>query len=206
MRAGEAPQAPGVGAALKKFAGETRREIERDEHMKKSMFIVALAGAAGIAVAAPASFVDLGVIGAPGSYTFNTDGSFNTAFGFDADTELGLWDSAGVLIDEDDDGSAVGLFSEITVNLAPGEYFLGISEFNSDFEDGFLNVTDPLEVDDVIDVVLNINGVFAGSQLIEDLGVDGTAETGFFRVEVIPTPGAAGLLGLAGLAAVRRRR
>jgi hypothetical protein len=174
--------------------------------MKNIISIAAIAALAGSASAAPASFIDLGVIGAPGSYTFNTDGSFNTAFQFDADTELGLWDSAGTLLGEDDDGSAVGLFSEITVNLPAGEYFLGISEFNSDFEDGFLNILNPLEAGDVIDVVLNINGSFAGSQTIQDLGTDGTAETGFFRVEVIPAPGAAGLLGLAGLAAARRRR
>ena len=172
--------------------------------MTKTIATLAIAGLASSAAAAPSSFVDLGVIGAPGSYTFNTDGSFNTAFQFDADTELGLWDSAGILIDDDDDGS-VGLFSEITANLAPGEYFLGISEFDSIFDDGFINSGTALEPGDVIDAVLNINGSFAGSQIIEDLG-DGTAETAFFRVEVIPAPGAMGLVGVAGLAAVRRRR
>ncbi|NEP84099.1 MAG: hypothetical protein F6K39_41860 [Okeania sp. SIO3B3] len=160
--------------------------------MKSILSIAAIAALAGSAAAAPASFLDLGVIGGPDSYTFNTDGSVNFQQSFgggpgDTDTELGLWDSAGVLLASDDDGSAVGLFSEITASLAPGEYFLGIGEFDSLFADNFVNSGTSWEDGDLADVVLNINGAFAGTQ---QAGVDSTIgfenQTAFFRVEVIP--------------------
>lgn len=160
------------------------------------------------AQAQPPSFVDLGVIGTPGStFIFNTDNSLFDG-GANIDTELGLWDSSGILISSDDDGSAVGLFSEITETLPAGEYFLGISEFNSVFEDGFVNSGTGFEAGEFGTVTLNIDGAFAGSQIAGNPDT-GFEQTGFFRVEVSAVPEPTSVLvlfGTAGLALVRRRR
>lgn len=171
--------------------------------------LIATAGIASFAVAQPASFVDLGTIGAPGTYSFDTAGSFNITGGFDLDTEIGLWDAAGTLLADDDDGLGFP-FSIVTEDLGAGMYFVGIGEFNSVFEDGFGNSGSSLEDGESGDAVLNINSVFAGSQIFDAVaGADGIAapgETAFFKVTVVPTPGAAAVLGLGGLVAVRRRR
>lgn len=63
------------------------------------------------------------------------------------DTELGLWDSNGDLIDDDDDGGE-GLFSSLLVELDDGLYVIGGSVFNVRFEDDFRVVGDGLEQGD----------------------------------------------------------
>ena len=172
------------------------------------MKIAAIAGAAVALTAVsafgqPASFVDLGVIGGEGTYSFDTSGSLNITGGFDLDTEIGLWAGDGTLLASDDDGLGFP-FSIVTEALTAGEYYIGIGEFDSIFEDGFINSGTSLEDENAL-AVLNIDGVFADSQdLIGSNTVDG--ETAFWRVEVIPAPGAVALAGLAGVAGLRRRR
>lgn len=178
--------------------------------MKSIVGIAAIAALAGSAVAAPASFIDLGVIGGPGDYSFDTVGSENLApVVGTTDTELAIWDAAGILLDSNDDIVPGNVASEININLAPGEYFLATSEFNSLFLDNFINdvvAGQPFEAGESANVVLNINGSLAGSVLQGNDPAVVDNQTQFWRVEVIPAPGAAGLLGLAGLAAARRRR
>ncbi len=72
-----------------------------------------------------------------GFLTLTTDenlaGGFN---GFNADTEIGIFDSAGVLIDNDDDGGN-GLFSGLfDLELAAGDYQIVVGTFNTLFADG----------------------------------------------------------------------
>ena len=166
------------------------------------MFVVS---SAMTAQAQPPSFVDLGVIGNPGTFIFNTDNSLFADGVTTIDTELGLFDSDGILLDSDDDGST-GFFSEITFDAPAGEYFLAISEFDSVFADGFQNTGTQFEAGESGTAVLNINGVEAGSQVIgnPDTGND---PTGFFRVEVVavPEPGSALVLLFGGFFFVRRR-
>lgn len=169
--------------------------------MRKFSLMIAMtvvAFLANVASAQPPSFIDLGNIGNAGLITFDTVGS-----GFD--TELGIWDADGFLLDADDDGGP-GLESEITIDLADGTYFLGISEFNSIFEDGFLNTGTGFEAGESGTAILNIDGEFGGSILIGE--VAGLDETGYFRVTVgVPEPASALILiGCAGSALVRRRR
>lgn len=170
--------------------------------MKKA-FALGLVGAAVAASAQPGSFIDLGTIGPAGNYTFDTVGSTDVIGGFNADTELGLWDAAGTLIDEDDDGAGVGFFSLISAPLTAGVYYLGISEFNSDFENGFTNIGTAFDGTDDMNAVLNVNAVFAGGGVA---GASLAQETLFFKVTVTPAPASAALLGLGGLVATRRRR
>lgn len=58
-------------------------------------------------------------------------------FGSPEDTQLHLFDGAGVGIGENDDAAVGGLQSEIALDLAPGDYFIGITTFNNDALDGF---------------------------------------------------------------------
>lgn len=170
-------------------------------HLKYLIAIAIVGSLISTAEAQPPTFLDLGDIGDAGLFVFDTEGS-----GFD--TELGLFDSDGLVLDSDDDGGP-GLESEIEFNLPDGTYFLAISEFNSVFEDGFLNTGTAFEPGETATAILNINGTFGGSLDIgEAAGLD---ETGFFQVTVgggaIPEPTSAlVLIGAAGTALLRRRR
>ncbi len=172
--------------------------------MKNVLTIAALAALAGTAAAQPAVFLDLGVIGGEGNYTFDTNGSFLTSGGFDMDTELGLWDNAGTLLGNDDDGGD-GLWSLINADLTAGSYWLGGSEFNSEFADGWAMTGSQFESGEFGDIDLNVNGAFAGSQVAGNLDT-GNEPVVWFKVTVVPAPASVALLGLGGLVATRRRR
>ncbi len=173
--------------------------------MKKIGSAIALFVIAGAAQAQPTDFLDLGVIGGEGTYSFDTVGSTNDAFGGDLDTEIGLWDGSGTLLAADDDGLGFP-FSIVTEDLTAGVYWIGISEFNSVFEDGWVNSGSAFETDEFGTTVLNINGVFAGSKLAGDEASTGLPETAFYKVTIVPAPASMALLGLGGLVATRRRR
>ena len=158
--------------------------------MKKITLLLIMVMTCGFAFAQPASFIDLGVIGPSGTYVFNTDNSFNTApSAGNTDTELGLWDAAGTLLASDDDGSALNFWSEISIALADGEYYLGIGEFNMIFGANFTNTGTGFEPGDVADLTLNIDTVFAGVHIGASDALD--QETAFFKVtvsSVVPPP------------------
>ena len=167
---------------------------------------------AAVATAQPASFTDLGTIGNAGTYLFHTEGSLpipvGTAIGLD--TELGLWDEAGTLLDANDDGGLLlpgagnGFESAIEATLTAGNYFLGGSIFNSSFDDNFVNTLSPFGADESADLMVTA-GALTGTTRIGGANT-GLDETGFFRFTVVPEPTAASLLllGMAGLF-VRRR-
>ena len=181
---------------------------------KTAMFVV-LAACTAVASAQPASFIDLGVIGTDAdTFLFHTEGSLpnpvGTAVG--QDTELGLWDAAGVLINANDDGGALlpgagnGFESAIETTLAAGEYYLGVSIFNSTFADGFINTLAPFGAGESVTAVLDANGIVGNILIGGDAPLD---QTGFFRVEVtnaVPEPASATLLAVIGLAVAGRRR
>ncbi|MEE4117717.1 MAG: DVUA0089 family protein [Paracoccaceae bacterium] len=165
------------------------------------------------AVAAPASFDDLGFIGGPGTFVFDTIGSFNVSVNAGADTELAIWDSAGTLLAQDDDGVSGSLASQITITLQPGVYFLGVNEFDSIFEAGFVNSGSGVEDGEELSIVLNIDGLEAATApLFGQSGVNATEETLFYRAEVaaavVPLPASLPLLlaGIAGFGALRAWR
>lgn len=132
-------------------------------------------------------------------FTHGSTGTGGAAGGLD--TELGLYNSAGVLVATNDDIGGVSGFgdfaSRITVgagsgtdvngeaaggtglgtnvaSLPAGRYYLALSTFNSTFANDW--------------------SVTAGTQ------------SGQFSLTIVPTPGAFALLGLGALAAGRRRR
>ncbi|MDB2369109.1 VPLPA-CTERM sorting domain-containing protein [Octadecabacter sp.] len=187
------------------------------------MKVLNLTAAAGVAflamgsaaTAAPLSFTDLGVIGAADTYVFDTVGSVHTPASNQSgnvDTELAIWDFGGSLLASDDDDGP-GLFSEISIALTAGTYFLGISEFNSFFADDFINTGSRFETGNIADLVLNIDGGFGG--LFADASDQLDQETAFFQITVgdvaaVPVPAALPLLGggiaLMGLMGWRRKR
>lgn len=117
-------------------------------------------------------------------WSIDTIGSTNTggAFG-DDDTEIGLYDAFGNLIATNDDadfggGILTSILDDASVGaLADGTYFVAVGNFNTDFAAGF--------------------GATSTST------ASGTSKVNF---NFVPAPASAALLGLGGLAAIRRRR
>ncbi len=132
----------------------------------------------------PEDFIDLGAIAGAGE-AFTVD-SFGSTF----DTELGLWSSDGVLLDENDDTG--GLQSELQIDgLKSGDYYVGLGEFDSIFGFGFFASSNGT---DGGDWTLNYNGqstsgnlavgtiqyfrftVESGSVLKGDVNLDGVVD------------------------------
>lgn len=177
-----------------------------------------IGGGSTASPSAPSSFTDLGAVAVEGdAVTIDTIASDLTGF----DTTLAIYSADGTLLAFDDDGSGIGLTSLISfgpgdgdliigadgtpqfeggVFLAEGDYFIGVGEFDTIFDADF-----------AFDTAIGFpgpGGAFAGE--INGVTFNGTLGPGpdasFFRFTVTPTPATAGLFGLAGLAAVRRRR
>lgn len=117
-------------------------------------------------------------------WSISTAGSTNTGGSFgDDDTEIGLYDAAGNLIasnDDEDFGADIltSLLDSATVGaLADGTYYLAVGNFNTEFAAGF--------------------GATSTSTAVGDSKV---------TFSFVPAPASAALLGLGGLAAIRRRR
>ena len=113
-------------------------------------------------------------------YEFDYDGLGGTIDTFDTtfDTELGLYSDAGTLIAQNDD--AVGLQSELDLaGLPAGTYFLAFGGFNTTFGEGFLATS--TSTGNVGPFVIN-------------------------GLSIVPEPTSLALVGLGGLAALRRRR
>lgn len=181
-----------------------------------SAALLIVAAMAAVATAQPATFTDLGNIGTAGSFTFDTVGSAILPAGTNpggalVDTELALWDAAGVLLDENDDDPSIPSFqSQIVATLGPGTYFLGIGEFNATFADNFVNTGTGFEAGESANIVLNVLGSLgplSGSAVAGDDG-SGFEETAFFQVTVsaIPEPTTGVVIAMGGLIGLSRRR
>ena len=97
----------------------------------------------------PTDFIDLGTIADAGeAFTIDTFGSV-------FDTELGYWDSVGFLQGINDDAGG-GLESELVIDgLDAGDYFLGLGEFDTVYEFGFVATSSGFTGGDY---TLNYNG------------------------------------------------
>ena len=164
--------------------------------------VLAVTAFAAVATAQPASFIDLGNIGPAGTFTFDTFNS-TTATG-SVDTELGLYDAAGNLLDSNDDaGGPTGLQSSITATLPDGQYFLAISEFNTIFNPNF-DVQGGFEAGDNATVTLSVDGVQIGSANVGE-----NPQVAFFGVtvgNVVPEPATGTVIAICGLVGLTRRR
>ena len=104
------------------------------------------------------------------------------------DSQLILTDAAGNILSFDDDNN-VGFMSSLnTIALGAGTYYIGVSGYDD------MNASSPVLPD-------GWNGTTQ---------VSGHTENWTYKLiiglNIVPTPGAAALLGLGGLAASRRRR
>ena len=125
------------------------------------------------------------------------------------DTQLHLFDYSGNGIGENDDSVNYGLNSEIALTLAAGNYLIGITSFNNDALDGAA-----LPIFGFTNTFSANNGNFIqGPEGNGTLAAwDGLSDGGDYNiyfssaVNAIPAPGAMALLGLGGIAAIRRRR
>jgi hypothetical protein len=142
---------------------------------------------------APSSFIDLGSVN-NSPFTIDTIGS-------DFDTELGFFNSAGGLADADDDGAGFPLSLLNVPALPEGMYFFNAGGFNTIYgAGGYEAIVDGGLGSEGGNLVLNFNGS-------EVYNAPLAADTNqWFKITVVPTPGTAGLLAVAGLAGVRRRR
>lgn len=126
-----------------------------------------------------------------------TAGAFDiNTFTSNFDTEVGLYDSLGALITSNDDAS--GLQSQILPTLANGTYYLAIGGYNTDFGAAGWSVTGGAAAG-------NLNAFINGYQIVGD-HAHNAGEVAWYSFTVVPTPGTLALVGLGGLAAIRRRR
>lgn len=114
---------------------------------------------------------------AGGDVSIDTAGSILTDAGFgENDTELGLYDSTGLLIADNDDVGGGDLTSAVDATLAAGTYYVAVGSFNT---------------------------VFGASAW--DVSSTSTAE-GTIKLTIVPEPASAGLLVAGALAVASRRR
>lgn len=111
----------------------------------------------------------------------------------DADSQLMVVDASGTDVIAFDDDSGPGFLSAIQlVDLGAGTYYIGVSAF-----------ADLRTLDDPVGNDLLFNGIDEADGSPTDAEFDYKLVIG---VNVIPTPATLALLGLGGVAAVRRRR
>ncbi|QKK09875.1 MAG: PEP-CTERM sorting domain-containing protein [Planctomycetota bacterium] len=181
--------------------------------MRKTAIIAALAAAAGTAAAGPdqAPSVSYSVSGTSGAYVldFSVGASFDDQmgiyfFGVVVDTGRNIagspagWDPNAW---SSWDNSPYGGSSTIYNNIWIDNTVVGIQDGQtlSGFQVNYTGASAPASVDWY---AFGANGDYTGS----DPFFNNTANPGFEGTAFIPAPGALALLGLGGIASIRRRR
>ena len=183
--------------------------------MRKTAIIAALAAAAGTAVAGPdqAPSVSYSVSGSSGAYVldFSVSASFDDAmalyfFGVVVDTGRNIagsptnwdpniwtsWNNSGY-------GGSSNNYNNVWIDLTFGSSNISDGETLSGFQVNYTGSSAPLSVDWF---AFGFNGNYNG----QDPFFNRTDNPGFEGTAVIPAPGALALLGLGGIASIRRRR
>jgi hypothetical protein len=144
----------------------------------------------------PPAAINLGTINPTGPLTIQSIGAAN-------DTVIGLFASNGALISTDDD-SGPGALSLLTTPLPVGTYFVGLIDYGGSATGGAAAGFTMVGGNAAI-----ATGLFVGDGTTnftspgEFIAIGGVQ---WYSFTVVPTPGAAALLGLGGLVVARRRR
>jgi len=122
-------------------------------------------------------------------------------FAANFDTEIGLYDSDGMLLAHNDEAS-FDIFgpSQILVpeGLGIGTYFVALTGYNAIFTDGFGVDVDTPQGSEGGDFGLSINGYALNGTHPQD-------SVTWFSFQVVPTPSVMAMFAFAGLMASRRR-
>jgi len=115
----------------------------------------------------------------PTVLTFSTNGSEIS------DTELGVWDKNGILIQSDDDGG-IGSYSQVVIEAPtlPAIYYVGGSAFGTSFFSGFRMDGSALESGTTANITFSMNGELIGTKRLGDAATTGLPEYALFRVEI----------------------
>ncbi|MCH2063978.1 MAG: DUF3999 domain-containing protein, partial [Roseibacillus sp.] len=133
---------------------------------------------------------DLGILGDDTSVL--TLDTFGSVLG---DTEMGLYDAAGNLLDENDDAGAETFQSELVAqNLAEGTYYVAVSAYNTTFGVSGFDVFGGGESGEI---VLNFSDGLdvAGSVTASLDGTDDTGGVAWFSFEIAAEPPTTTVLG-----------
>lgn len=194
----------GAASAIQPFTSGGTWSGSQSATVNRSLFLWASSGSQ-FSFEAYESFNDGGVdaIWTDVSFTFSSANITNLGFfepgdlifstgGSSFDTEIALYSAAGTLIGTNDDFGGT-LQSQITANLAAGEYYVIVGGFNSVFNNGAASAGTAAG-----NYALSVNGNAAASG---SLAAGNFASFSF----TVPAPGALALLG-AGVLVGRRRR
>ena len=118
-----------------------------------------------------------------GLFTVTTSADTSGLVGVDADTELGLFDAAGVLLSFNDDIITGNTFSEISADLPAGDYTIAVGSFDTNFED--------------LTIGTSVIGDVVGGAGLGDYSID---------FSLVPEPSTGMLAFIASLGLLRRRR
>lgn len=140
------------------------------------------------------------------------------------DTDMWVYDSNfnAIALYGNDDSSVTTTIatSDLTRNFAPGTYYVAVSRFNlannlpspgdDDFRTGsVLDFAGSVLSSSAVQTAATFNLTFidsTGLPVTTPVTLAGAFDVQFVSFTVVPTPGAAALLGLGGLVAARRRR
>jgi len=111
---------------------------------------------------------------------------FTTAGSNIRDTELGVWNEQGMLLAENDDYGD-DEWSEITLPLAAGVYYVGGSVHNTEFADNFGMSGDAFDPFKSGSITFTLNDQPIGTKELGDLTTTGLPEFAFYRIEMDAT-------------------
>ncbi|MEO1824580.1 MAG: hypothetical protein ABGZ31_02660, partial [Roseibacillus sp.] len=123
----------------------------------------------------PERALPLGTVPA-GALILDTQGSLVN------DTEIGFYDAEGNGIDNNDDVDDLGLLSRISVNLAPGTYYVATGAYNSLFSATAFDVTAPLGITGEFTVNVRVGTNNAAPPSLSGSGVNASGPLWFSLV------------------------
>jgi len=101
------------------------------------------------------------------------------------DTEMGVWDTNGSLLATNDDYQENG-WSQIVIEASslPAVYYVGGSEFQTDFGNNWVMSGDAMDPSETGRIVFSVNNETIGTKVLGDATTTGLTEYALFKVEL----------------------